>query len=258
MLLTVSKIVAATIAVSIAVQASVVPRKEADVANVTGASIRKNNWEGGPIRRCIDPDMLALTFDDGPFLYTSELLDYLDDQGVKVTLFMNGDSASYIEDHEDIVRRAYRSGHQIGSHTWSHADLTTLSEADIDYQMVRLDESFKKIIGVRPVHMRPPYGNVNERSMNYLNRHGYKVINWSIDSNDWRYRDNVHASLNEYYVALARSDAGGLGHIVIHHDTIPSTVRKLVPLVIDFAREKGFRLVTVGECLGESQSKWYR
>lgn len=76
--------------------------------------------------------MVALTFDDGPSIFTPRVLDLLDQYHARATFFVNGDNFArgHIDDRAtqwpDILRRMHRSGHQIGSHTWSHADLTYL------------------------------------------------------------------------------------------------------------------------------------
>ncbi|KAG0370311.1 hypothetical protein BGZ54_006887, partial [Gamsiella multidivaricata] len=91
----------------------------------------------GIITSCTVPNTVALTFDDGPYYYTPQLLDYLDSWGVKATFFMNGDSVGKIEKFKDVVERVYNDGHQIASHTWGHADLSLLSLHEIAFQMTR-------------------------------------------------------------------------------------------------------------------------
>ena len=72
--------------------------------------------------------LIALTFDDGPGDPTARLLDGLKERGVKVTFFMLGSCA---ENYPDIVSRAYREGHQIASHSYSHAKMENLTDAQI-------------------------------------------------------------------------------------------------------------------------------
>lgn len=76
-----------------------------------------------------------------------------------------------------------------------------------------VDNALKSIIGVRPVYMRPPYGNLNGAAQSYLNDKGYKIVKWRVDTNDWAHPDNVDASLAAY------RRAGGSGFIALEHDT---------------------------------------
>lgn len=115
-----------------------------------------------------------------------------------------------------------------------------------------MDDALKSIIGVRPVYMRPPYGNLNGAAQGYLNDKGYKIVKWRVDTNDWAHPGNVDASLAAY------KRAGGSGFIALEHDTYESTVNDLVPRAIQYAKNRGWELVTVGECLGVSRDDWYR
>ncbi|KAG0287448.1 hypothetical protein BGZ96_008634 [Linnemannia gamsii] len=208
--------------------------------------------EYGVITSCTVPDTVALTFDDGPYKFTHELLDHLKDAGVMATFFINGKNIGDIYLYEGVVKRAYQEGHQIASHTWGHADLATLSYNEIHDQMSRLDDAIQSIIGVKPLYMRPPYGSLNHVSQNYLNDHGYKIVKWKIDTNDWAHPHDVGASVSEY------RHSGGSGFIALQHDTIESTAKYLAPRAIEYVKQNGWRLVTVGECLGVPMANWYR
>ena len=67
-----------------------------------------------------------------------------------------------IYDNADVVKRAFKEGHQIAAHTWSHPHLPLLSEDEIRYQIDSLEVAFKKIIGTVPTYFRPPFGEQNE------------------------------------------------------------------------------------------------
>ncbi|KAF9098605.1 hypothetical protein BGX27_000759, partial [Mortierella sp. AM989] len=213
---------------------------ESDYQKVAKQVLEKRD-EDGIIVSCTVPNTLAITFDDGPFEYTEALLDFLKEEDAKVTFFLNGNSGGDVYEYSSAVKRAYEEGHQIGLHTWSHADLTRLSDSGIEEEMSRIDDAVKEIIGVRAVYMRPPFGYVNKKSKKYLFENGYKIVNWSIDTNDWRHPGNVQASMKVYRSALSRTDARKGGYIVLQHDTIESTAQVLAPAAVKYAKENGFK-----------------
>lgn len=73
---------------------------------------------GAVIDRCTVPGTFALTFDDGPFIFTNKILDLLRANGVRATFFLTGQLHANIVSNGDIVRRAIAEGHQVGSHTY--------------------------------------------------------------------------------------------------------------------------------------------
>ncbi|KAF9912476.1 hypothetical protein EC991_010563 [Linnemannia zychae] len=90
------------------------------------------------ILTCTVANSFAVTFDDGPGTFTNDLLDYLAIKKLKVTFFVNGFNYNDIKDPAiaATVKRAYAEGHQIGSHTWSHADLASAA-VNIDEEMTK-------------------------------------------------------------------------------------------------------------------------
>lgn len=73
---------------------------------------------GAVIDRCTVPGTVALTFDDGPYMFTPELLDVLSANHAPSTFFVNGDGLGGIYNYDEVVQRIWREGHQLGSHTY--------------------------------------------------------------------------------------------------------------------------------------------
>ncbi|CAG8566179.1 6727_t:CDS:2, partial [Cetraspora pellucida] len=218
-----------------------------------------NNDNVQVIYTCQSPNTLALTFDDGPRSWTNDLLDKLDENGVKATFFVNGHNADAycIYDFAEILQRAYSSGHLIAHHTWSHPYLTGVSADEVNYQIEFLNEAFKKILGVTPRYFRPPYGdgvnNANVRSAMVANGMDKMVI-WDVDTQDSI--EGVTEPQSEATFSDETSDQQP--HIVINHDRIQTTCEQLAAFEISHAFDNGYQLDTVAGCNGDGDSSnWY-
>ncbi|KFA72642.1 hypothetical protein S40288_03403 [Stachybotrys chartarum IBT 40288] len=209
--------------------------------------IRRAPSPGIVITQCTQPGLLALAYDDGPSQYTSQLIDILDQAGAKATFFWTGTLYGCIYNQAAAVRKAYASGHQVASHTWTHPqNFGSLSAAGIQQEMQRLEQATVNLLGVRPAYMRPPYLATGGNVLPTLGTLGYKVITNDVDSGDW---NGLSASASQQ--RFQQAGAGGNGHIALMHETYASTVNDLTPWLINWARSNNLRLVTVAECLGD-------
>ncbi|KAF9432701.1 chitin deacetylase [Entomortierella beljakovae] len=209
------------------------------------------------ITTCTTPNSFAVTFDDGPGPYTHELLDYLARKRVKVTFFVNGFNYGSITDpaNSAALKRAYAEGHQIASHTWSHQDIS-LAATNLEFEMTNLDIEIEKQIGIRPVYMRPPYGNTSPESIAWLTGKGYKIINWDVDTNDWQHPLDFKASMAAYKTALQGAPSGSK-FISLQHDAEQGTSQILSKLAIEYVLSKGYDIMPIAACLGDTTG-WYR
>src|SRR5688572_461410 len=80
--------------------------------------IKRAPSPGIVITKCAKPGVMALAYDDGPYQYTSQLVDILDQGGAKGTFFWTGTLYGCIYNQAAAVKKAYESGHQVASHTW--------------------------------------------------------------------------------------------------------------------------------------------
>ncbi|RUS26704.1 hypothetical protein BC938DRAFT_484234 [Jimgerdemannia flammicorona] len=211
-----------------------------------------------PIYTCTQKGQFAITFDDGPYKYTDGLLDYLEQQKLKVTFFINGQNYGNIYDYAKTLQKAYKAGHQIAHHTWSHANISTLNEKQLRAEISQLEVAFRKILGVIPIYFRPPYGEYTSDSLRILGELGYKVIVWDVDTNDWLL-DNLAKEQANYKAGVAGSSPKTGGHISLQHDPHQITAEKLAPWAVNYVKGLGYSVTTVAECLGDTNpSNWYR
>ncbi|KAL1744460.1 carbohydrate esterase family 4 protein [Schizophyllum fasciatum] len=201
------------------------------------------------ITDCVNPNDAALTFDDGPWQYEYDIVNTLNNAGAKGTFFLNGNNYGciYDEDLADRIKYAHDQGHQLGSHTWSHADLTTLSWDQIHDEMWRVEQALQKIVGVTPAFMRPPYGNYNDQVLSASYIRGQSVVMWGFDSGD-----SIGAppdqSIDDYDGYVGQHPDGP---IMLNHETYDTTAYTVLPHAIAQLKAAGYNLVTVAQCLNQ-------
>ncbi|RDA93172.1 hypothetical protein CP533_3162 [Ophiocordyceps camponoti-saundersi (nom. inval.)] len=226
------------------------------VSSLLLGSVTAQDGAAQIITSCTQPDTFALTFDDGPHVYTAKLLNTLRAAGAKATFFVNGQNLGQIENYGDLLKQMLCDGHQIASHTFSHKDLATLSEADITKEMTDLEEKLLQdnSIGLKPTYMRPPYFNTNDLVLKVMGKLGYKVIHASVDTKDYQFTSEA---TNGQAVSQFEQGVNSGGTIALMHDIHSTTVDLLVPKALEILKKKNKKAVTVGECLGDAKSNWY-
>lgn len=176
---------------------------------------------------------VALTFDDGPGSFTDRLLDCLEENQSKATFFMVGEE---INSFPDTVKRMETLGCELGNHSYTHTDFTTLSTEDMSAEIAGVDELLVNLVGHGATVVRPPYGSVNDSVRATV---GTPMILWSIDTLDWETKD---AQQTVDTVMENVTD----GSIILMHDIFSTTVDAVEMLVPQLISE-GYELVTVHE-----------
>lgn len=187
--------------------------------------------------------VVALTFDDGPSLRdTGRLLDLLAEEDVTVTFLVLGTQVA--SGREELLKRAFDEGHEIGNHSYSHAIFTGLKADEIRNELEKTNDLIESVTGSRPTIMRPPTGAYNDDVVSVCSDLGLAVINWSWQScpEDWNHHDNPD-HIAEHVIANAQN-----GHIVLLHDTNEASVNAM-PRMIAGLKERGFRFMTVSQML---------
>ena len=188
--------------------------------------------------RYIDPDkpMIAITYDDGPGQYTDRILDVLEQYGAVATFFEQGRNLSR---WADSVNRALDMGCEVGSHTWNHPKLTTISDAEIRDQIKSTNDKFIEICGRAPTLIRPPYGSRNETVDAIVAEFGMSEILWNVDTEDWRTKNAD--KICEHIRTHAFDGAIILVHSI--HEFTADATERFVPWLVS----QGYQLVTVSE-----------
>ena len=191
--------------------------------------------EKGVLLRKIDKNkkMVALTYDDGPSIYTPRILKTLKENNSVATFFVVGNRVPM---YSDTVKKAYDMGCEIGNHTYEHKSLPNLSETEVKRQISKTNKEVKKAIGEKPVIMRPTGGATNTNIKKWV---GMPSIIWSVDTLDWKTRN---ADSTRRAVLNRVKD----GDIVLMHDLYSATATAAETIIPELVR-RGYQLVTVSE-----------
>ncbi|HEY2495578.1 MAG TPA: glycosyltransferase [Candidatus Angelobacter sp.] len=213
---------------------------------------------------------IAITFDDGPDpKYTPKILDILKQEKAPATFFLIG---LQTQKFPSLAQRIYDEGHDIGNHTFTHPDISDVSQWYMKRVELQLTEKlFASKLGVKPLYFRPPYSIDQEpdiadqvRPLELVQGEGYITVGSKIDPNDWRKGQSAPEIVAEV-MAQAQTEATKgcevraplyCGNIVLLHDgggDREATVQAL-PGIIEGLRARGFQIVRVEELLGKTRA----
>jgi peptidoglycan/xylan/chitin deacetylase (PgdA/CDA1 family) len=183
---------------------------------------------------------VALTFDDGPSVYTRRILALLMRLHVPATFFVIGNQA---EAYPDLIRLEVDSGMVVANHSYDHpwrSPFAELPRTQIRSE-VRQGEAVLERLGVHSVLFRPPGGTYSPFVLRTASAGGQRVVLWSVDTRDW-----VAGTTADEIVRRAL-DAVGPGSIVLMHDGggDRSATLEALPTIIAAIRERGLRFVTL-------------
>lgn len=202
----------------------------------------------------------AMTFDDGTDLYEKDISTTLKKANAVGTFFVNGNNwgCIYEQGHVNQLVAAYNAGHLICQHTWSHPDLTTLTRAQIEEEFTLTETAFKKILGIKPRCFRPPYGAYNNLVLEVAKKFGYYAVTWNIDTEDADNGGKNVTYAKQQYTNYLHKPGYPTPGMALNHSPYESTAHTVAPWAIKQLQAKGYKLVSVAECLGYPKSQWYQ
>ena len=188
----------------------------------------------------IDPSrpVIALTFDDGPGIYTNQFLDLFEKYGVRVTFCTIG---NLVSTQKEALARAVSLGNDVIGHSWDHKNLAKLSDDAVSKQITDTFNIIQEVTGTGLKLFRPPYGAVSDTMREASRELGFSMIYWTVDPEDWNTKDS-----NEVYNAVMNTVANG--SIILSHEIYKSTLaayQRLIPELLSH----GYQFVTITELL---------
>ncbi len=174
---------------------------------------------------------------------TKKILDILDENGVKATFFLVD---IWTQRFPELVQEIAARGHEIGNHSTTHPKMSTLSREKIAQELETMSANVEKLIGQRPTLFRPPYGDYNNDVVLTARENGYEVIQWSVDSLDWKNK-GVQPLIDRATKNVKSGD------IVLFHNDSQYIVDAL-PAVLKKYREQGLNEGPVSQVLLPGQT----
>jgi peptidoglycan/xylan/chitin deacetylase (PgdA/CDA1 family) len=174
---------------------------------------------------------VALTFDDGPDVYTPQILEVLRAYNVRATFFIMGKKAAA---HPALVRAVVAGGHLAENHSWDHPHMADLDAAAVRRQLADTTTAIMRAGAPRPRLFRPPFGNTDGVVDAQARALGLRVVRWSVDTNDWRGRRPADIAATVLAQAVP-------GSVVLLHDGVANSAATIqaLPAIITGLRARG-------------------
>ena len=169
---------------------------------------------------------------------TQLLIDILNQYNVKATFFLVGD---WVDRYPESVKQLYDAGMEIGNHSDNHAHFTKLSSEGITADVSACNEKIKAITGAAPTLFRCPYGEYDDHVVSAINGMGMHVIQWDVDSLDWK-----DLSAEDIYERVTSRAAPG--SICLFHNAALHTPEAL-PSIIEYLLSEGFSIVPISQLI---------
>lgn len=167
---------------------------------------------------------------------TDSILAELKEAGAKATFFVTGE---FCDNYPDDVKKMYDAGHEIGNHTDTHPHMDGINVNDLIKDIRECSRKIKMITGEEPKVFRAPYGEYSDKVVSTVEGMGLKMIQWSVDSIDWKEPDAD--------TIIKRIEEGTVsGSILLFHNDLKNTEEAL-PELLTRLKQKGFSSVKVSD-----------
>lgn len=186
-----------------------------------------------------DEKKIAISFDAAwGDEHTKPILDILDKYHVKTTFFL---VEFWVDKFPEAVLEIHKRGHEIGNHSSTHPNMSKLSEEEIIKELKGAEEKIVEITGQRPIVFRPPFGAYNNTLIETCENNGYYVIQWDVDSLDWK-----DISAEQIVERVTRNVKNG--SIILFHNNA-EYVEQYLPAIIERFQSEGYEIIPIGQLI---------
>ena len=212
------------------------------------------------------PKEVALSFDDGPDAqWTPKILDILKAKNVKGAFMMIGTEA---QKNIGLMQRLVREGHEVGNHTYTHPDISDISQRQLDLELTLTERLFASKLGVQPLYFRPPYSIDQEPDtddqaapVERIQQAGYIIIGDKIETSDWdEHPRKTPAEITQMVLdqlETMKIKPQFRGSVILLHDGggDRSVTVATLPVLIDALRAHGYTIVPVSALMGKTTAE---
>lgn len=183
---------------------------------------------------------IAITFDCAwENSNTQELLDILEANQAKATFFVTGD---FCERYPNDIKLISQAGHSIQNHSNKHPHVKDISKEELIKDTVACDQIIESLTGKKPTLYRAPYGEYSDLMLaTFESELGHKVIQWNIDSIDWK--GPTPMEINERVLLKVKP-----GSILLFHNDLDNTTQALITLLPEL-KSQGYEFLLVEDLI---------
>ena len=147
-----------------------------------------------------------------------------------------------MDKYPENVKAIFDAGHELGNHTATHPHMNQLDKKGIQKELNDFEDMMVKITGQKTTVFRPPYGEYNDTVVNTVREMGYEVIQWDLDTIDWKEERSAQTILDTVLPKLHP------GCIILCHNN-GYKIKEYLPTLIETAQGQGYEFVTISELL---------
>lgn len=186
-----------------------------------------------------DDNVVSVTFDASwGGSHTMQILDILDQYDAKATFYLVG---LWVDKYPELVQAIHERGHEIGNHSNKHDHMPQLSADAMRKDLAALSDKVEALTGERPTLFRAPYGDYNDQVITVARAEGYEVVQWSIDSLDWKNR-GVEDLIRRATTNVQKGDI-----ILFHNDA--QYIADALPAILAHYQSLGLKVVSTRDIL---------
>ena len=170
----------------------------------------------------------------------NKIMEILDKHQVKTTFFMTGE---WVEKYPECVKTLVEKGHDLGNHSATHPDMTTLSKEKQKEQILKVHNAVKELTGYEMELFRPPYGAYSNDVIRSCYEVNYYPIQWDVDSLDWKDYTPERIISN-----VCNHDSLGPGSIILCHNGAKYTADALDEMLTNL-KGQGYEIVPISQLI---------
>lgn len=170
----------------------------------------------------------------------NQIMEVLDKHGMKTTFFMTGE---WVEKYPECVKTLVEKGHDLGNHSATHPDMTTLSKEKQKEEILKVHNAVKELTGYEMELFRPPYGAYNNDVIRTCYELNYYPVQWDVDSLDWKDYTPERIISN-----VCEHDSLGPGSIILCHNGAKYTAEALDEMLTNL-KNQGYEIVPISKLI---------